>query len=78
MHQRNFDKLEHGYDYLTVYDDDNMNDNALLASLTGELIPGTVVSTGNKMLLHFTSDGIENSRGFSANYVSSKNIFIRH
>ena len=43
-------------------------------SLSGDLagkLP-TFVSTNNLMIVKFTSDGVNNFRGFSANYYTSK------
>jgi len=56
-------------DLVTVYDGENIS-SAILGSFTGNTIPPTISSTGNKMLIHFHSNGSINTGGWFANYTA--------
>uniref|UniRef100_A0A672HTS6 Cubilin (intrinsic factor-cobalamin receptor) n=1 Tax=Salarias fasciatus TaxID=181472 RepID=A0A672HTS6_SALFA len=40
----------------------------VLATVCGRDLPGSLHSTGEDMLIHFTSDGLDSGRGFNASY----------
>jgi len=52
-------------DYLRVYDGGSTND-VMLGEFSGDELPGTINSTGNQMLITFTSTGT--GEGFKAEY----------
>jgi hypothetical protein len=54
-------------DYLRVYDGETTNDS-LLGEFTGNTLPGTIFSTGNKMLISLISDGSSEGAGFKAEF----------
>lgn len=60
--------LEQDKDFLRVYD---IPTNQLLAELTGNEIPGPIVSSTGQMVLMFLSNGYNNNQGFSSNYYIS-------
>ncbi|MEX0813796.1 MAG: N-acetylmuramoyl-L-alanine amidase [Chitinophagales bacterium] len=71
--------LEDGYDFLFVYDGDNIN-APLLASLTGDQIPADITANSGKMALLFESDCLYNGRGWEASWACtgcSGNIVIQ-
>ncbi len=57
-------------DTLTVYDGDNAN-AAVLATLTGNTLPGVISSTDGILFMQFTTDGSEAAPGWSLDYSSS-------
>ncbi len=69
----NFDSFntEAGYDFVTVYDGENTS-AAQLGRFDGTTIPGQVVSSGNAMLVRFTSDASVNAAGWAARYTSAQ------
>jgi len=68
-----FDLEENG-DYLNIYDGTGQSAN-LLASLTGNSLPGNVVSNTGIMVLHFETDG-DNATGdgWKVSYTSSTDV----
>lgn len=71
-------ELENGYDFLYVYDGDNIN-APLLASITGNQIPANITANSGKMALLFESDCLYNGRGWSANWscLGCNNIVVQ-
>jgi Zn-dependent metalloprotease len=66
---------ESGYDGVIVYDGESVNDPILL-DWTGTTLPPATTSTGDKMLIVFTSDATVTQSGFEANYtISGGNTF---
>jgi hypothetical protein len=63
--------LDGSSDFVNVYDGDNTS-APMLASLVGNALPDPIVSTGNKMLVTFTSDGQGNGPGFFASFESNQ------
>jgi len=61
-------------DEVTVYDGESAAAN-VLAVFTGTNLPGAVTSSGNKMLVVFKSNDIENANGFLASYSTTKPIW---
>ncbi|TNN61141.1 Cubilin [Liparis tanakae] len=57
------------YDYVKVYDGDNVN-FPLVATFCGSLIPAHFVSSGNFLTVHLVTDSSVNKRGFNATYSS--------
>jgi len=57
-------------DALFVYDGDN-TDAPLLGAFSGNNLPETLISSGNRMLLRFITDGDGQSRGWYASYEST-------
>nr|XP_033495310.1 cubilin [Epinephelus lanceolatus] len=55
------------YDYVKVYDGDNMN-FPLVGTFCGSFIPAYFVSSGNFLTVHFVTDGSVQKRGFNATY----------
>ena len=53
-----------------VYDGDSTND-PLLGMFCGDEIPGSVVSSGNKLLVKFTSDSSVRDTGFEGSFIFS-------
>ncbi|MGM0613445.1 MAG: C10 family peptidase [Bacteroidota bacterium] len=60
---------EDGYDYVKVYDGNSTSD-PLLGEFCGSSLPPVVNSSGNQMLVRFTSDYSNTAAGFSASYTS--------
>ncbi len=58
------------YDVVSVYDG-NSSSSPLLGSFSGSSVPSSVVSSGDRMYVRFTTDGSETRRGWSATYTSS-------
>jgi hypothetical protein len=56
-------------DYLTVYDGDSIT-APVIGSFSGDTLPGTVTSTGNKMLILFESGAGVTDEGFLATFKS--------
>jgi len=59
-------------DYLRVYDGGTTSDD-LLGEFSGDEFPGYITSTGNKMLITFSSTG--NGAGFKAEYSTTTPIY---
>ncbi|XP_061569576.1 cubilin-like [Cololabis saira] len=57
------------YDYIKVYDGDNMN-FPLVGTFCGTSIPSFFVSSGNFLLVQLVTDGSVQRRGFNATYRS--------
>ena len=53
------------YDGSTIFD-------TMLATLTGDVLPADVTSTGTFVLINFASDGSETRAGFRIHYDSGK------
>jgi Zn-dependent metalloprotease len=58
------------FDYLTIYDGDNVGAKEL-GRFTGSSLPRTVVARSGKMLLKFTSDNSVTYQGFVASWTST-------
>jgi hypothetical protein len=54
-------------DFVTVYDGDSIND-PVIGSFSGEVLPQSVTTTGNKMLVIFDSDSEITGDGFLATF----------
>lgn len=61
--------LENGNDYVRVYDGPTTS-APLLGEFTGSNLPGPITSSGESMLIHFTSNGSITAPGWSASYTS--------
>jgi len=59
-------------DYLRVYDGGTTSDD-LLGEFSGDELPGNITSSGNKMLITFSSTG--NGAGFKAEYSTTTPIY---
>lgn len=59
--------LETNWDYLYIYDGDTIT-SPLIGMYTGTSSPGTVISSGNSLLLEFRSDCNTTAPGWEANY----------
>ncbi|XP_059183305.1 cubilin [Centropristis striata] len=57
------------YDYVKVYDGDNIN-FPLVGAYCGNFIPSYFVSSGNFLTVHFVTDNSVHRRGFNATYRS--------
>ncbi len=57
--------LEDGVDYLKIFD---IPSNQLLANLTGNQVPGPIVSSTGQVMLMFSANGYNNAQGFEASY----------
>uniref|UniRef100_A0A669EKT9 Cubilin n=1 Tax=Oreochromis niloticus TaxID=8128 RepID=A0A669EKT9_ORENI len=55
------------YDYVRVYDGDNMN-FPLVGTFCGTSVPASFISSGNFLTVHFVTDGSVQRRGFNATY----------
>lgn len=64
-------ELESEMDIVHVYDGETTND-PLLGTFTGNDIPGQLTSSGNKMLIRFTSDEQGEAPGFFATFESNQ------
>jgi hypothetical protein len=63
--------LEYGYDFVNVYDGQNVTSSRLLVVVTGnasELLNNSYTASTGMMLVRFTSDRFWSRRGFSARY----------
>ncbi len=61
-------------DYVTVYDGESAQDN-LLGEFSGDNIPESITSSGNKMYIVFNSDDSGAGAGFYAEYEANKPEF---
>jgi phosphotriesterase-related protein len=61
---------EAGYDFVRVYDGETTS-SPLLGEFSGSSIPPTVTSSGNSMLITFTTDGGVQLAGWSATYTAT-------
>ena len=65
-------QIENNYDYVYVFDGDS-TDSTLLATFTGSpALPIQIVSSGNKVMIHMTSNKHFQDVGFSLNYTGMK------
>ena len=64
-------ELEDWYDNLFIYDGDSIDD-PLIGSYTDLNSPGTIVSSGNSLLIEFRSDCGTVAPGWVANYTSTQ------
>lgn len=62
--------LETNYDYLFIYDGNNVN-ASLIGKYTGTNSPGTITSSGNSLLVEFRSDCGVTNPGWAASWTSS-------
>ncbi|UMM20293.1 hypothetical protein L5515_015613 [Caenorhabditis briggsae] len=60
-------RTEENYDVVSVYDGDSTNAD-LLGTFSGNHFPFSVVSSGNNLLVTFTSNNATNNAGFSASF----------
>ena len=56
------------YDFVSVYNGDRITYGKRIAQFCGSQLPPPVVSSTNKMLIHFASDLSRSHRGFLAEY----------
>ncbi|MCK5840294.1 MAG: C10 family peptidase, partial [Bacteroidales bacterium] len=61
-------------DILTIYDGETTSD-PVLGSFSGNTIPGNLVSTGDKVLITFETDGSGTAQGWRLEYSSSQPSF---
>lgn len=61
---------EAGYDMVEVYDGSTTS-ATLLGTFSGNSLPSAVTSTGNSMLVHFTSDYSNTAAGWTANFTTA-------
>lgn len=59
--------VENNYDHLFIYDGANTS-APLIGKYTGNVSPGSVISTGNSLLVEFRSDCATTNTGWVANY----------
>ncbi len=59
--------IENNFDHLFIYDGSTTN-APLLGKFTGNVSPGSVISTGNSLLVEFRSDCATANSGWAANY----------
>jgi len=64
-------KLETDVDFVNIFDGENTS-APLLGSFSGDQIPNTISSTGNKMLVTFESDDVNTMPGFFASFESNQ------
>lgn len=57
-----------GYDYVDIFDGDNNNHTRLLHACGSQVLPGDVVSSGDRLLIQFKSDDTANFKGFQLSY----------
>ncbi len=60
-----------GQDTLYLYDGDNLQ-APLLAALSGDTLPGSIVSTRGKVLLHFVSNEYSTDEGYELTYTCAE------
>ncbi len=60
-------QTEEGKDILTIYDGESTSD-PVLGTFSGSSIPGVITSTGNKVLLNFITDSINQYFGWEITY----------
>jgi hypothetical protein len=61
-------------DFVTVYDGDSVND-PVIGSFSGNILPESVTTTGNKMLIVFESDSEITGDGFLAKFKSGIPVY---
>lgn len=64
--------LENNWDYLRIYDGNNLS-APLLGKYTGTNNPGTILSSGNSLLVEFRSDCNTTAAGWAASWTSNIN-----
>ncbi|MCD4746103.1 MAG: C10 family peptidase, partial [Bacteroidales bacterium] len=64
-------ETESGADFVKVYDGDNIS-APLLGNFSGSNLPPHLESTGESMLIHFTSNASNTASGWSATYTSTR------
>ena len=62
--------VENNFDYMFIYDGSSTN-APLIGKYTGNVSPGSVISTGSSLLVEFRSDCATTNTGWVANYYSS-------
>ncbi|CAH1274531.1 CHRNA9 [Branchiostoma lanceolatum] len=62
--------VEHDYDFVYVYDGITTDVSSRIATLTEEILPDPVTSSGSTMTVRFTSDASKNRNGFQANFTA--------
>lgn len=62
--------LENNYDYLFIYDGDNVN-APLIGKYTSTVSPGNINSTGSSLLIEFRSDCATTAAGWVATYTTN-------
>ncbi len=73
----NLFETEYDFDFVDVYDGATTAD-PLLGHFSGDTLPPPLLSTGNAMLLHFTSDGGLTGQGWEAGYTTSVGVPAGH
>lgn len=75
----NIDRLdtESGNDLISFYDGENITD-PLIATVSGTNIPSEIRSTGNKMLVRFTSNGSNTAKGWLLTYTAKPTSFCNN
>lgn len=66
--------IEENMDFISIYDGSNTT-NQVLATLTGQHKNVSITSSSNEMLIHFTSDGQNEGKGWFAEYIGYKDQF---
>lgn len=61
-------------DYLSVFDGENST-APLLGTFSGETLPDQIISSGNKLFLHFLSNPRGSTGGFFASYFTQKPVW---
>ncbi|RLD42874.1 MAG: hypothetical protein DRI86_10945 [Bacteroidetes bacterium] len=67
--------LEQGNDLLKIYDP-STTPSQLLATLTGNNIPPSIVSPGGEMFLTFTTNSSQTASGWQAHYITGPSVGI--
>ena len=67
-------ELESGSDWLEIRDGDNAYANQIGSRLSGVQNPGSIISSGNALYLHFLTDGSVKERGFKIKAVVAGKI----
>ena len=65
----NYFKTEQDKDILTIYDGDNTSDS-VLGRYSGNINPAPIESSGNKVLLRFVTDSVNQDDGWEITYAS--------
>ena len=64
--------IENGYDSVEIFDGSQPSASKSLHKYSGNIIPGPIVSSGNKLSVVLLSDELYSGAGFKAHYKTSK------
>ena len=64
------------FDYVAVYNGNQTNASRLIGRYCGSVLPSTISSSGNVMLVNFVSDESDTRDGFRAVYTTTYGMLL--